>query len=804
MNTLVLAVLVVLTIIAAVWIGRQKQKPDLPCGGCSGGLPVCDPVTGLCVACTSADTSRCPHGSPYCTVDNLCKMCVGDATGCSAGTFCLHGDRCVVCRNGGDCGGRICLPDNSGCVDCLSDGNCLDTTRPRYDPTKPYCDAASNKCVACRATPVDTCGSDSPTAPHCKNGTCVRCAVDADCGPGAFCVAGADGAPTCVSCVTGDPKRQCANGQYCVGDPAMCVQCVAGDAAHACPAGHTCVGGQCVQSCAKSADCGAAGSTPNCIGGLCVACATDSECATAFPGLLPFCGNGLCVQCLVNAAGSQEGCPNPSAPLCVESICQQCFRDTDCAGNPVGPFCQKTETTDGTQYKCVACTSDEYCAQHSSATPYCSPDGHACVACDADHPCPSGKVCGRNGRCVDCDADHPCASGGICSDLSGGQCVQCRTEADCAGRAGTHCDTATGNCVTCRSNTDCSGVVPVCLPDGSACVQCVSNANCPTVPNVHCSTVPGTAHTCIQCDADADCPDPNNKYCFGHACTSCAGGCSGTTPYCIAGACIQCRGDGDCPAGGFCNNGACTVCPTSPSTLTTGTSVFITNQAAGPAQWLCPIISFDASCGTWYLTKNTGDTPIPPFTKLTWNGAKTFQVQIVNGLVYLGSYWVASMNGDPPEPSNATYFVRDPQSWDGLSMAGGDPKTPYVPQNDPNAGWVYEDGLIIDPARTVVLTTYTLDPHECNFVSNGTLGVKLAPKTEASCLNQANSWSFAIAPAVTGFRSRREGFRGISHSVLAELGGFGAVRAASRGPPSDGSILDEFRAHRRQSRWFRG
>ena len=550
MSSITLAVALVLVIVIIVVIARARGKSDLPCGGCSGGLPVCDPISGRCVACTAADTTRCPHGSPYCTVDDLCKLCIGDATGCPAGTFCLRGDSCVKCRTQGDCPpGQVCRPDHSGCVDCLADGDCTDSTRVHYDPTKPYCDSTLNKCVNCLSTPVDTCGKDSPTAPHCKDDKCVRCLADADCGPGIYCGADASGAPICVSCVAGDSKRACANGMYCVGDPAMCVQCVMGDTAHACPTGHTCVAGRCLPTCATSADCGATSSTPNCIGGVCIACATDGACAAAYPGLLEYCNSGLCVECLVNAAGKQTGCPNPATPLCVESVCQQCFRDTDCAGRPTTPFCQKVETSKGTLYECVACTSDQYCANRDPTAPYCDPDSYSCVACDVAHPCPSGKICGANGRCVDCDAAHPCAAGQICTDLSGGQCVQCRVEADCAGRAGAHCRTSDGACVVCRGNSDCSGATPVCSPDGLSCVQCDNNANCPTSPNTHCSTASGTLHTCVQCDADGDCTDPNNKYCFGHACTSCAGGCSGTTPHCLAGKCLECRALSDCTAG---------------------------------------------------------------------------------------------------------------------------------------------------------------------------------------------------------------------------------------------------------------
>jgi len=545
MSPIVIAALVVLVIIVVALVRHgRKKRPNEPCAGaCGGATPLCDPATGKCVACTAADTTHCPHGQPFCTVDDQCKLCVGDSRGCPAGQFCLRGDSCVACRADGDCGGRVCKPDHSACVDCLADGDCMDTARPYYDPLKPYC--AGNKCVACRGGPPDTCGRDSPAAPHCKDGACARCGADADCGAGMYCAADVSGAPLCVSCVAGDPKRQCAAGEYCVGDPsdpsrAVCVQCVAGDPAHACPAGHACVGGRCVATCASGADCGAGSSTPNCISGLCVACAANSQCAAAFPGLLPYCNNGLCVECLKDASGAQQGCPNPATPLCVESVCEQCFRDTDCKGNPVGPYCQKVETDKGTLYACVACTSDEYCAGKSPATPYCSPNSYACVACDKDHPCPSGKVCGANGRCVDCDAARPCAGGLWCSDPAGGQCVQCRGEADCAGRTATpHCSPSTGLCVRCRDSADCGGSTPACMADGSACVACTANAHCPS--GSICSKAAGTANTCVACDADADCTDPNNKYCRGHACTSCQSCGDPAHPNCESGQCLQCR-----------------------------------------------------------------------------------------------------------------------------------------------------------------------------------------------------------------------------------------------------------------------
>ena len=122
--------------------------PDL-FSGCKGGAkcpaeaPLCDPKTGLCVACLADD-------------------------GCPAAKVCAGG-RCVPgCTGGHPCGdgGGSCDLDGGVCRTCAVDPDCTDAQRPR-------CEVATGSCVACLP------------------------AMD-NCPPGSFC-AKTNGAWTCAS-----------------------------------------------------------------------------------------------------------------------------------------------------------------------------------------------------------------------------------------------------------------------------------------------------------------------------------------------------------------------------------------------------------------------------------------------------------------------------------------------------------------------------------------------------------------------------------------------------------------------------
>ncbi len=773
LRAIAIAIIVVIAILLVAYAARRRPDPNLPCGGCPPGLSVCDSVTGQCVACTAGDATHCPSGQPFCTNANQCAVCLGDTTGCPPGTFCDRGTRCVACRGSIDCPpGRVCLPDGSGCVECLADRDC------GGDPAKPYC-GPGNSCVACRAAPTDTCGKDSPTAPHCLSppGVCVRCRGDGDCPGGGFCVARAPGAPpSCVQCVEGDPKRACPGGQFCVAG-GTCAQCVEGDPARACPPGQACLGGQCVRGCLTNSDCGPASSTPNCIGGVCVACASDQQCASAFPGLLPFCANGLCVECQVDQNGKQKGCSNPATPVCVGSVCEQCGRDSDCKDNPRGPFCEKVVTSHGTGYACVACTSDEYCAQHNPATPWCDPASYSCVACGPGHSCPADQpVCGKKGRCVSCDAGHGCPGGMWCSDPDGGQCIQCRGDLDCAGRKGApFCDTASGMCVACRGKSDCPPGAPVCLPDESSCVQCTANSDCRTPPNGRCSASPDALYTCVECDTPADCSNPNARYCAGHRC-------------------LECQGDSDC-GGGACVSGKCVSCLPSALRPPAGTLVFLQNRAAGTGFWLS-LRTASGPCNQAVMASpHSGGQPGYPATPTYgWLASQTFAIESTGRAD--GSFFLANSAYALAGLIKKWYFVRQGSpSKPLLGLQTDFPGHRYDPTKDPGAAWVLAGGVLTDPGRTVMLA---VDPAVLDPCVGQTAGfppsplIQIVPFARAGCTRPGSVWDFVRAPS-------RSGFGGPVRSVLEDRLS-GPDSAIDKAFGDEDSIYDEFRGWRWRDR----
>ena len=538
-------IILVIIVVIVIVVRRASSAPLLPPGvcnsddDCSGATTACTGLGGKCVQCitSNATDKHCPADMPYCLL-NQCVKCT-DSFGCPSDpnhperNKCLNGQTCVVCRGDGpDCGDRRCLPDHSACVDCLGDSDCGDPSKSFHDPSKPFCDPSNNRCVGCLTSPTDTC-SGSPSAPHCdpKSEMCVRCRIgtDSDCGPGAYCVSDGSAYGTkCVTCVPGDSARACPPGpggspQYCVGDPPLCVQCIDGDPDHACPSGQTCRGGQCVKTCAGAADCENT-PTPNCVGGVCVACTSPAECQTFFPGNpppFPYCYNGMCVQCDQASGTHTSECPT-QAPVCVSAVCEQCYADGDCAQHPNGSFCVVKSTAQGNANVCVQCTSDSWCKSNTPDTPWCSPD-NSCVECDDDHPCGASltgapRVCGRNGRCVECDDSHPCGGGKWCTDPSGGQCVSCRNKDDCANNtANPFCDTGKGVCVGCLAGTCPGGAY--CADDESGCRQCLNSSQCTADPDRHCSTTPDTLGTCVQCDGSNDCPS-DTPHCLRHQCVA--------------------------------------------------------------------------------------------------------------------------------------------------------------------------------------------------------------------------------------------------------------------------------------------
>lgn len=122
-----------------------------------------------------------------------------------------------------------------------------------------------------------------------------------------------------------------------------------------------------------------------------------------------------------------EECP------CAQGVCKDCIADTDCEA---GKFCY--------DFACRPCQADIAC-------------GDSCTDCTT-----SGDVCNASsGTCAECVSDGHCAAGSQCSD---GACEVCKTADACGsscapcGETTPHClgEGMTGQCVECRSDADCS------------------------------------------------------------------------------------------------------------------------------------------------------------------------------------------------------------------------------------------------------------------------------------------------------------------------------------------------------------
>lgn len=159
------------------------------------------------------------------------------------------------------------------------------------------------------------------------------------------------------------------------------------------------------------------------------------------------------------------GCA-PPRPYCEPSqhVCVQCIGDGNC-----GP-----KICDLRTFSCVACVTSADCGDK---TPYCS--ASRCVACLSTANCGGpDQVCNtREGKCVPrCTADTDCSERArpVCSAVEE-LCVECRTDADCAGPK-PRC--AGSSCVACLVDADCGETDPYCRSDGQ-CVECRTDADCP-------------------------------------------------------------------------------------------------------------------------------------------------------------------------------------------------------------------------------------------------------------------------------------------------------------------------------------
>ncbi len=197
---------------------------------------------------------------------------------------------------------------------------------------------------------------------------------------------------------------------------------------------------------------------------------------------------------------------------------------------------------DGRGPTCFAVQSDECTACGVAcgdpAAPNCGP-GRRCE-CEAG----SGFACATRAQCIGagvqahCMVEFSCTVGGtpgmngctsprpFCQSAGGAFSCRACTAGDCTGttrfcatQAGAH----QGDCVGCRTNADCTAATaPVCDANTAACrARQASDCASGTVFDP-------ASQTCVDCVRDADCAD------------------TPATPLCVSGACVQCTSDAQC------------------------------------------------------------------------------------------------------------------------------------------------------------------------------------------------------------------------------------------------------------------
>jgi hypothetical protein len=144
------------------------------CPGCA--TEFCDPDQG-CVDCIGND--GCTNSSTPVCIDGKCRECETSAQCPAMGEICYADYECGdACAGNNDCQGQQdCDLTTSGCVGCLTDGDCNMGSKPTCHPTR-------KKCVRCV---VDSDCSGGRCRQH--DNECVDCLVTTDCPPGEACVA---------------------------------------------------------------------------------------------------------------------------------------------------------------------------------------------------------------------------------------------------------------------------------------------------------------------------------------------------------------------------------------------------------------------------------------------------------------------------------------------------------------------------------------------------------------------------------------------------------------------------------------
>jgi Legume lectin domain len=481
---------------------------DVPVNTCVGCLtnatcadpkPICDKTALACRACaTNAD---CSGSTPECATTGVnsgdCVLCVADANCPPTSPRCTTTNTCVQCISAADCGGDTPVCNGGLCKPCASDANCGGAT--------PACEVWG-ACGQCSATNGSACvgGTDVCDFP---SGTCVACEFNSDC---------SGMTPTCNP--TSHTCQPCATNADCAGNPegpacvttgmkaGSCVICAV-DADCTSPAAPKCdtVANQCV-ACLSSTDCSAP--TPVCNNtNLCVGCLTSADCS----GATPVCDatSSQCKPCANDYSATNPGplpCPTPALAACepagtpLAGQCTLCssLNDSACASIPTTPVCITSTATCG----CVVdtdCNPDSYCDTSTVSSGVCTA---GCRVLDGGASnCSTAKYCSATDGTVGTCTSEPCNSNTDCKAplavcdtiVQPHVCVQCLNDPDCS--SSQVCD-ATNHCVQCttQQTQNCTAATM-----GAACLAsetcgCATDMDCGNATSGRiCDT---TKHTC--------------------------------------------------------------------------------------------------------------------------------------------------------------------------------------------------------------------------------------------------------------------------------------------------------------------
>lgn len=341
---------------------------------------------------------------------------------------------CGKCATDVDCGDAAyqCIPLMSGKF-CAKKCDTSDTCDPGYkcdlsssDPknTQKNCVLPSYDCLGCTTTGCPAgqkCNAKLQT-PICAavKSVCDACNQESDCDAGLRCVKQGDAkvcAPDCTASPTCPATSTC--------------QTFFGIHACAFQADKCCYGA----SCTMSTKCSAC-SADKCLGGACVECVKDADCA-----------GGTC-NVAVHTCIKDAACAAPTPiKLSATGACVECSNDSHCTGaGAKGPKC------DGVTNTCGVGTATSECAACGGAYPGCVQINAvwSCVECVTDKDCADKS----KGTCS--------ATKYMCSGSTGtgtGQLTgTCKTDADCVNGPSTtfalKCDVPSGLCYDTEGNCD--------------------------------------------------------------------------------------------------------------------------------------------------------------------------------------------------------------------------------------------------------------------------------------------------------------------------------------------------------------